>query len=107
MNVYERVQELSKKQGISVRELGDKLAIGPTTLYKWKTQIPKSDILVKVADYFGVSVDYLLDRETPSHTDIDLEKALDNAMTFEGRALTDEERTAMKEILKAYLKTKK
>ena len=70
-------------------------------------QIPKSDILVKVADYFGVSVDYLLDRETPSHTDIDLEKALDNAMTFEGRALTDEERTAMKEILKAYLKTKK
>lgn len=107
MNVYERVQELSKKQGISVRELSDKLGIGPTTLYKWKTQIPKSDILVKVADYFGVSVDYLLDRETPSHTDIDLEKALDNAMTFEGRALTDEERTAMKEILKAYLKTKK
>jgi transcriptional regulator with XRE-family HTH domain len=107
MNVYERVQELSKKQGISVRELGDKLGIGSTTLYKWKTQIPKSDILVKVADYFGVSVDYLLDRETPSHTDIDLEKALDNAMTFEGRALTDEERTAMKEILKAYLKTKK
>ena len=107
MNVYERVQELSKKQGISVRELGDKLGIGPTTLYKWKTQIPKSDILVKVADYFGVSVDYLLDREPPSHTDIDLEKALDNAMTFEGRALTDEERTAMKEILKAYLKTKK
>lgn len=107
MHVYERVQELSKKQGISVRELGDKLGIGPTTLYKWKTQIPKSDILVKVADYFGVSIDYLLDRETPSHTDIDLEKALDNAMTFEGRALTDEERTAMKEILKAYLKTKK
>lgn len=107
MNVYERVQELSKKQGISVRKLGDKLGIGPTTLYKWKTQIPKSDILVKIADYFGVSVDYLLDRETPSHTDIDLEKALDNAMTFEGRALTDEERTAMKEILKAYLKTKK
>ena len=65
MNVYERVQELSTKQGISVRELGDKLGIGPTTLYKWKTQIPKSDILVKVADYFGVSVDYLLDRETP------------------------------------------
>nr|DAP37848.1 MAG TPA: repressor protein [Caudoviricetes sp.] len=62
MNVYERVQELSKKQGISVRELGDKLGIGPTTLYKWKTQIPKSDILVKVANYFDVSTDYLLGR---------------------------------------------
>ena len=107
MNVYERVQELSKKQGISVRELGNKLGIGPTTLYKWKTQIPKSDILVKVADYFGVSTDYLLGRDTLTHTDVDLDKALDNAMTFEGRALTDEERAAMKEILKAYLKTKK
>ena len=107
MNVYERVQELSKKQGISVRELGDKLGIGPTTLYKWKTQIPKSDILVKVADYFGVSTDYLLGRDTLTDTDVDLDKALDNAMTFEGRALTDEERAAMKEILKAYLKTKK
>lgn len=107
MSVYERVQQLSKKQGISVRELGDKLNIGPTTLYKWKTQTPKSDILVKVADFFGVSTDYLLGREAPSYTDVDLEKALDNAMTYEGRPLTDEERAAMKEILKAYLKTKK
>ncbi|MGK4078065.1 helix-turn-helix transcriptional regulator [Ligilactobacillus salivarius] len=62
MDIYERVQHLAKNQGLSVRELGNKLNIGPTTLYKWKKQTPKSDILIKVADYFGVSTDYLLGR---------------------------------------------
>ncbi len=62
MDIYERVQYLAKNQGLSVRELGNKLNIGPTTLYKWKKQTPKSDILIKVADYFGVSTDYLLGR---------------------------------------------
>lgn len=62
MDIYERVQRLAKNQGLSVRELGNKLNIGPTTLYKWKKQTPKSDILIKVADFFGVSTDYLLGR---------------------------------------------
>ncbi|MGO5384145.1 helix-turn-helix domain-containing protein [Ligilactobacillus salivarius] len=62
MDIYERVQYLAKNQGLSVRELGNKLNIGPTTLYKWKKQTPKSDILIKVADYFQVSLDYLVGR---------------------------------------------
>lgn len=62
MTTYERIQELSKERGLSVRELGRKLEIGETTIYKWKTQIPKLDVLEKVADYFDVSVDYLVGR---------------------------------------------
>lgn len=62
MITYERIQELSKEHGLSVRELGRKLDIGETTIYKWKTQTPKLDVLEKVADYFDVSVDYLVGR---------------------------------------------
>lgn len=62
MTTYERIQELSKEHGLSVRELGRKLDIGETTIYKWKTQTPKLDVLEKVADYFDVSVDYLVGR---------------------------------------------
>lgn len=62
MTTYERIQELSKERGLSVRELGRKLDIGETTIYKWKTQTPKLDVLEKVADYFDVSVDYLVGR---------------------------------------------
>lgn len=107
MALRDNIKDLAAQKKISVAELERTLGFGNGSISKWNKQSPSADKLKKVADYFGVSVDYLLDRETPSHTDIDLEKALDNAMTFEGRALTDEERTAMKEILKAYLKTKK
>lgn len=73
MTVYERIQELSKEHGLSVRELGRKLDIGETTIYKWKTQTPKLDVLEKVADYFDVSVDYLVGRtETKSTQSNDL-----------------------------------
>ena len=73
MTVYERIQELSKEHGLSVRELGRKLDIGETTIYKWKTQSPKLVVLEKVADYFDVSVDYLVGRtETKSTQSNDL-----------------------------------
>lgn len=73
MTVYERIQKLSKEHGLSVRELGRKLDIGETTIYKWKTQTPKLDVLEKVADYFDVSVDYLVGRtETKSTQSNDL-----------------------------------
>lgn len=40
----------------------------------WKNgTLPKADILVKVADYFGVSVDYLLGRESKLHTQTESE----------------------------------
>ncbi|MGN9067316.1 helix-turn-helix domain-containing protein [Ligilactobacillus agilis] len=107
MTVFDRVKELANKQSISIVELEEKLGFGRNSLYSWKKKTPNGDRLTKVADFFGVSTDYLLGREVPSSTNVDLEKALDNAMTYEGRPLTDEERAAMKEILKAYLKTKK
>lgn len=107
MTTFEIIKKLAQRHDKSLQQVAEDLGFSKNLFYRWKTADPKAKDLEKVADYFGVSVDYLLDRETTSHTDIDLEKALDNAMTFEGRALTDEERTAMKEILKAYLKTKK
>lgn len=107
MTTFEIIKKLAQRHDKSLQQVAEDLGFSKNLFYRWKTADPKAKDLEKVADYFGVSVDYLLDRGTPSHTDIDLEKALDNAMTFEGRALTDEERTAMKEILKAYLKTKK
>lgn len=76
MDIYERVQYLAKNQGLSVRELGNKLNIGPTTLYKWKNQTPKSDILIKVADFFGVSTDYLLGRSNDKY-DLSPEEKID------------------------------
>lgn len=108
MDIYERVQYLAKNQGLSVRELGNKLNIGPTTLYKWKKQTPKSDILIKVADYFGVSTDYLLGRSDDKYDlspqekidiGIEAEKMMkglndEGSINFYGEPMSDEDKEA-------------
>ncbi|MDY2640497.1 MAG: helix-turn-helix transcriptional regulator [Ligilactobacillus salivarius] len=108
MDIYERVQYLAKNQGLSVRELGNKLNIGPTTLYKWKKQTPKSDILIKVADYFGVSTDYLLGRSDDKYDlspqekidiGVEAEKMMkglndEGSINFYGEPMSDEDKEA-------------
>lgn len=108
LTVLDRVKGLAKKQGISIVELEEKLGFGRNSLYAWKNKMPSNDKLIKVADFFHVSVDYLLGREevkTPSS--IEIKDLLGQSMTFEGRELTDEEKVMIIEIFKAYLKTKK
>ncbi|MGH1831215.1 helix-turn-helix transcriptional regulator [Enterococcus gilvus] len=62
MTTFDRVKELADKQKISIVELEEKLDFGKNSLYRWKNSSPASDKLQKVADYFNVSVDYLLGR---------------------------------------------
>ncbi|SBO16275.1 helix-turn-helix domain-containing protein [Carnobacterium divergens] len=65
MLLYERISELAKKQGVSVPQLSENLGLSRNAIYQWKTSSPKADTLQKVADYFGVSTDYLLGRDEP------------------------------------------
>lgn len=62
MNPYEKIKELTKQNGISVRELEKRLGYSNGYFSKWKSVSPNSEGLAKVSDYFGVSVDYLLGR---------------------------------------------
>ncbi|WP_281811619.1 helix-turn-helix domain-containing protein [Vallitalea longa] len=62
MNVLEKIQELCKEREINPSRLEIELGFGKGTLYKWSKSVPKSDKLEKVANYFKVSIDYLLDR---------------------------------------------
>lgn len=62
MTTLERVKELCKNRGITVKRLEEKLEIPNNTIYQWKRIAPSLDKIQKVADYFGVSIDYLLGR---------------------------------------------
>lgn len=68
MTIFERIKELSKKRNISVKELALQLGFSENLFYRWKTTNPKADDLAKVADYFNVSVDYLLGRGDEAET---------------------------------------
>src|SRR5690625_3771065 len=67
MNAFDRLKILCDKQGISINTLEKRLEIGRNSLYSWKKNIPKGTNLIKVADYFDVSTDYLLGRTDKKH----------------------------------------
>ena len=62
MTVFERIKELAQSQKVRLSKVAIDLGFSENLFYRWKTSEPKARDLQKVADYFDVSVDYLLGR---------------------------------------------
>lgn len=60
MSLVEKVRFLCKQRKTNVASLERELDFGNGTIRKWDKAYPSADKLKKVADYFGVTVDYLL-----------------------------------------------
>ena len=61
---FVRLKELRKKKGISQLKLATDLNTTQNTISRYETgeREPGIDELIKIADYFNVSVDYLIGR---------------------------------------------
>lgn len=59
--MYEVFDELRKKKGVNVSTVSREAGVPLSTLTDWKAgrYTPKLDKMQKIADYFGVTVDYL------------------------------------------------
>lgn len=113
MNAYEKIKELATEKGMSIRELEINLGYSNGYFGKWKKVSPNSEGLRKVADYFNVSVDYLLGRTDNKYLNANkeadddiLERALDSAMSYDGKGISDADRPIIKNFIKAYLESK-
>lgn len=102
MNTYEIIKKLANSRKMTVAELERKLDLSNGSVSKWAKSTPNSKYLEKVADYFDVSVDYLLGRSA-KQVEFDLDKAIDNAMSFDGKPVTEHDRKMMKQLWKAYM----
>ncbi len=60
----DKIKELRKSHGKSQVEIANELSVTKQTVSNWENNNiqPSVDMLVKIADYFGVSTDYLLER---------------------------------------------
>lgn len=60
-----RIRELREAKGIQQKELAIDLCVSQPTVSDWESgrKIPSAKSTLKLADYFGVSIDYLLGRE--------------------------------------------
>lgn len=73
-----KIKELRTQRGISQAELGRFVGVERSTIcqYEKGTRMPDNNTLIKIADYFGVSVDYLLGR-TETKTPPEIQGAID------------------------------
>ncbi|WP_407350139.1 helix-turn-helix domain-containing protein [Lactococcus garvieae] len=63
MSIFERIKELADKRKISLQKVATDLGFGENYIYNLKgAKSPAADKLSLIADYFHVSVDYLLGR---------------------------------------------
>ncbi|MVB11143.1 helix-turn-helix protein [Caprobacter fermentans] len=117
--MYEIFERLLKEAGITAYKVSKDTGISQTTLSDWKRgrSVPKTEKLQIIADYFDVSLDYLLGKtgikKTPALTEKDerdISRRLDQTLSdlesaqgelmFDGEPLDD----VTKELLIASLR---
>ncbi len=60
--MYQKFEQLLKARGVTAYRVAKDLGLSPMVFSDWKNgkSQPKVDKLKKIADYFGVTVDYLV-----------------------------------------------
>lgn len=89
-----RIREVRKAKKLSQTELAEMLHVHQTAVSQWengKTE-PDMDNLCRIADIFGVTVDYLLGVDTQSQNIDEQLSEIDFALSGEIRDLNDEEK---------------
>lgn len=106
MTFYERIEQLRKSQGFSQGALEKKLGFSNGSISKWRTSKPTSERLQKLAEFFNVSVDYLVTGEEKNTSDILTGEAGKTARQIyeNDRVLFDVYQSADKERLIEYAK---
>ncbi|WP_282668070.1 helix-turn-helix domain-containing protein [Lactococcus cremoris] len=106
MDLYEKIKELAKQKKVSIRQVEEKLGIANGTIRRWGKTNPSVKTVKSVADYFNVSVDYLLGRDEakPINEPIDLAEVANSdddavwsrLLSSGGRPLTEKDKLAIK-----------
>ena len=74
-----RLRELRTKSGLTQNEIATKLGVSGQTILNWENGIyePKINQLIRLADLFSVSVDYLIERKNTNKSIDDICKELE------------------------------
>lgn len=59
--MFSKIKELCADMGISIYRLEKDLGFPGASICKWEKSVPSADKLKKVADYFGVPIEYFLE----------------------------------------------
>jgi transcriptional regulator with XRE-family HTH domain len=74
-----KLKELRTNKNLSQNDLGKIIGVSGQTILNWENGINEPSIvnLIKLADYFDISIDYLVDRKETQLTYKDIRSELD------------------------------
>lgn len=94
MTVFNRIKILCKEKGIKIREMERDLNMSQNASYKWKEYSPSNTKLIELAEYFGVTPEFILTGNDGKEADIKdtldgiiLSLKTSNSLTFNGNKL--------------------
>ena len=109
----ERIKELRENMNVSQSKLANDLLIGQSTMSEYENGVkqPPISVLIKIADYFNVSLDYLTGRTNIKMTISTLQDKLvtesGNKMSIRDIIQLDsDEKEAIINLIKLFNKTK-
>ena len=72
MKFHEKLMSIRKAKGLSQEELGMELQVSRQTISKWESglSVPDAEMLICIADLFGISVSELLGSKIEQKEDI-------------------------------------
>lgn len=68
----DKLKKLRAEKGLKQQQLAEELNVSKSSIAMWETnnREPDAQMLIKIANFFGVTVDYLLSNEHPDdHAD--------------------------------------
>ena len=74
----ERIAECRNRKHLTQQQLAEAIGVSKNTVFSWEKGLRKPDIdsLSMLADFFGVTTDYLLGKETEGTNDADIKFAV-------------------------------
>lgn len=103
MDLYEKIKELAAQRKVSIRQIEEFFGWGNGVINRWRTSKPAIDKVQRVADYFHVSVDYLLGREEKSESLDSIEENLLAAFRINSQNMSFEEKSKLNNSLKGMM----
>lgn len=103
--IGEKIRNLRNEKRMSQTELSKILHVSQQTVTKWETgkAEPSSSAVANIANYFNVSADYLLGRETNSESEqVDI-KDDPVVLSYGGKPVSKEDMDVIKAILARHL----
>lgn len=70
MQFKDRLKELREEAGLSINKIAEIMGVSKVSAWQWESGLnfPKELTLEKMADYFNVSLDYLMGRTNVRHS---------------------------------------